>query len=133
MNSAQLIERDLVRWRRGKWIAVIAIVFALQLGLFIWASQKHVRERAVYPPDPKVAFAAPPGALDRLDRSDREWLEMENPFLFVAWWSFIFSMIVTIVVSLLTPKDPEEKLRGLTWSSVVHSDEAQGALEERNS
>ena len=57
----------------------------------------------------------------------------ENPFLFVAWWSFIFSMIVTIVVSLLTPKDPEEKLRGLTWSSVVHSDEAQGALEERNS
>lgn len=57
----------------------------------------------------------------------------ENPFLFVAWWSFIFSVVVTIVVSLLTPKDPEEKLRGLTWSSVVHSDEAQGALEERNS
>jgi SSS family solute:Na+ symporter len=57
----------------------------------------------------------------------------ENPFLFVAWWSFVFAMITTIVVSLLTPKEPEAKLRGLVWSSVVQSTAAQDALKERNS
>ncbi|MBX3177083.1 MAG: sodium/solute symporter [Candidatus Hydrogenedentes bacterium] len=57
----------------------------------------------------------------------------ENPFLFVAWWSFVFSMVVTVVVSLLTPPESEEKLRGVTWSYVVKSDAAQAALEERNS
>ena len=57
----------------------------------------------------------------------------ENPFLFVSWWSFVFSLIVTIIVSLLTPREPEEKLRGVTWSYVVKSDAAQKALEERNS
>lgn len=56
----------------------------------------------------------------------------ENPFLFVAWWSFIFSLAITIIVSLLTPKEPEEKLRGLVWSSVVQSTAAQDALKERN-
>lgn len=55
----------------------------------------------------------------------------DDPFLFVAWWSFVFSIIVTIIVSLLTPREPDEKLRGLVWSSVVHDDEAQAALEER--
>lgn len=57
----------------------------------------------------------------------------DDPFLFVAWWSFVFSIIVTVVVSLLTKPEPEEKIRGLVWSSVVHSAEAQAALEERNS
>jgi len=56
-----------------------------------------------------------------------------DPFLFVAWWSFVFSLIVAIVVSLLTPPESEEKLRGVTWSSVIQSNEAQQALEERNS
>ncbi|NLN93558.1 MAG: sodium/solute symporter [Candidatus Hydrogenedens sp.] len=56
----------------------------------------------------------------------------EDPFLFVAWWSFVFALIVTVVVSLLTKPEPEEKLRGLTWGSVIHSTEAQAALEERN-
>ena len=57
----------------------------------------------------------------------------DDPFLFVAWWSFVFSLAVTIVVSLLTKPESEEKLRGLTWGSVIQSDEAQLALEERNS
>lgn len=57
----------------------------------------------------------------------------DDPFLFVAWWSFVFSMVVTIVVSLLTRPEPDEKLIGLTWSSVIQSNEAQAALEERNS
>ena len=57
----------------------------------------------------------------------------DDPFLFVAWWSFVFSMVVTVVVSLMTRPESDEKLRGLTWGSVIHSDEAQAALQERNS
>lgn len=55
----------------------------------------------------------------------------EEPFLFVAWWSFVFAMIVTVVVSLLTKPESEEKLRGMCWSSVVHDEDAQEALQER--
>lgn len=55
-----------------------------------------------------------------------------EPFLFVAWWSFVFSMVATVVVSLLTKKESEEKLRGVVWSSVVQSTAAQDALKERN-
>lgn len=57
----------------------------------------------------------------------------DDPFLFVAWWSFVFSLIVTVVVSLMTRPESDAKLRGLTWGSVIHSDEAQAALQERNS
>ena len=67
-----------MRWRRGKWIAVIAIVFAVQLGLLIWGSQKQIMSRANYPTEPQVAFAIGGNTIDR------EWLEMENPFLFAA-------------------------------------------------
>lgn len=55
----------------------------------------------------------------------------DDPFLFVAWWSFVFSMIVTVVVSLLTPPEPEEKIRGLVWDSVVTDEEMQEALRDR--
>ncbi len=55
----------------------------------------------------------------------------EDPFLFVAWWSFVFSLVVTVVVSLLTPPEPEEKIRGLVWGSVVHDASVQQALNER--
>jgi hypothetical protein len=72
----QVIERDLVRWRRGKWVAVIGVVFAVQVGLLIWGSQKQMAARESYPTEPKVAFAT--GGINR------EWLEMENPFLFAA-------------------------------------------------
>lgn len=55
----------------------------------------------------------------------------EDPFLFVAWWSFVFAMIVVVVVSLITKPESPEKLRGLVWSSVVSDLEAQKALDER--
>ena len=55
----------------------------------------------------------------------------ENPFLFVAWWSFVFSLIVTVVVSLCTKRETDEKLRGLVWQSVVKDEAAQAALSER--
>ncbi|MEO2035196.1 MAG: sodium/solute symporter [Planctomycetaceae bacterium] len=55
----------------------------------------------------------------------------EDPFLFVAWWSFVFSIVVTVVVSLMTPKDPDEKVRGLIFGQVMDDGEVQRVLGER--
>jgi len=55
----------------------------------------------------------------------------DDPFLFVAWWSFVFSLIVTVVVSLLTPPEPDEKIRGLVWAQVVQDAVVQETLSER--
>jgi len=46
-------------------------------------------------------------------------------------YSFLFALVVTVVVSLLTPPEPEEKIRGLVWSSVVQDPAAQAALNAR--
>jgi TonB family protein len=77
----QEIERDLVRWPRQKWLAIIFFIFAVQIGLMIWASQKQLRERSIYPSEPKVVFSTP-------GQMNRQWLELENPFLFAgASWN----------------------------------------------
>jgi Na+/proline symporter len=55
----------------------------------------------------------------------------EDPFLFVAWWSFVFTLFVTIVVSLFTRPEPEEKIAGLTWGSVVKYSAVQEGLRRR--
>jgi SSS family solute:Na+ symporter len=55
----------------------------------------------------------------------------QDPFLFVSFWSFLFSLAVTVIVSLLTPREPAEKLRGLVMSSVMHDPEAQALLDAR--
>lgn len=55
----------------------------------------------------------------------------EDPFLFVAWWSFLFTLVVVVIVSLLTKAEPPEKIRGLVYGSVVGDSEAQNALEGR--
>jgi Na+/proline symporter len=54
-----------------------------------------------------------------------------EPNLFVAWWTFLASMIVTVVVSLLTPPEKPEKLRGMVWGYVMQDAQAQAALRER--
>lgn len=43
----------------------------------------------------------------------------KDPYLYVAIWSFLLASVATIVVSLLTPPDPDEKLAGLVYGSVV--------------
>ena len=40
-------------------------------------------------------------------------------------------MVVTIVVSLLTPPEPEEKTRGLVFGQVMHDEAVQDALKDR--
>ncbi len=57
----------------------------------------------------------------------------DDPFLFVAWWSFVFSIVATVVVSLLTPRDPDEKVRGLVFGQIVTDGEIQRVLRERSS
>jgi len=56
----------------------------------------------------------------------------DDPFLFVSWWSFIFSLVVTIVVSLLTPPEPEEKIRGLVFGQMMKDGEIQRVLRSRS-
>ncbi len=56
----------------------------------------------------------------------------EDPFLFVSWWSFVFAIVVTIIVSLLTPPEPEEKIRGLVFGQVMKDGEIQRVLQMRS-
>jgi SSS family solute:Na+ symporter len=55
----------------------------------------------------------------------------EDPFLFVSLWSFVFSCVVIVVVSLLTRPEPKEKIRGLVFGQVMHDVEAQEILRRR--
>lgn len=55
----------------------------------------------------------------------------DDPFLFVAWWSFVFTLAVTAIVSLLTPPEPEERLRGLIFGQVMKDGKIQRILLER--
>ncbi len=55
----------------------------------------------------------------------------EEPFLFIAWWSFVLSLLVTTIVSLLTPPEDEAKLVGLVWGTVSREPQVQAALERR--
>lgn len=71
-----------------------------------------------------VAFTGVLNTVDGLFTSD-------DPFLFVAWWSFVFSLAVTVIVSLLTPPESEDKVRGLVWGSVMKDKEMQGILRDR--
>lgn len=43
----------------------------------------------------------------------------QDPFLYVSFWSFIFAIVVTLVVSLCTPKPPESRLKGLVYRYAV--------------
>ncbi|MCA9216053.1 MAG: sodium/solute symporter [Planctomycetales bacterium] len=43
----------------------------------------------------------------------------KDPYLYVAVWSFVFALATTVIVSLLTEPESEEKLRGLVYGSVV--------------
>jgi SSS family solute:Na+ symporter len=52
-------------------------------------------------------------------------------FLYVAWWSFVFSGFLNILVSLLTKPEKPEKLRGLVYRYLARDEKAQGVLKKR--
>lgn len=45
--------------------------------------------------------------------------DSHEPFLYVTMITFLFSMAATVVVSLLTPPEPAEKIRGLVISQLI--------------
>jgi len=55
----------------------------------------------------------------------------EEPFLFIAWWSFFISALTIIIVSLLTKEEPREKLLGLVWKYADKDKALQEALQAR--
>jgi Na+/proline symporter len=55
----------------------------------------------------------------------------ETSFLYIAWWSFLGSILITIVVSLLTRPDPIEKLEGLVYGLVMKDKNMQDILKKR--
>ncbi len=52
-------------------------------------------------------------------------------FLYIAWWSFVGSVLITIIVSLLTKPDPIEKLEGLVYGLVMKDKNMQDILKKR--
>jgi SSS family solute:Na+ symporter len=55
----------------------------------------------------------------------------EVSFLYIAWWSFLGSIMITIFVSLLTKPDPIEKLEGLVYGLVMKDKNMQDILKKR--
>ena len=49
------------------------------------------------------------------------YFTIEDPFLYISWWSFLVAFIINIVVSLLTNRHSEEQLEGLVFSSKIMS------------
>ncbi|MDC0215334.1 sodium/solute symporter [Candidatus Marinimicrobia bacterium] len=41
--------------------------------------------------------------------------QVSEPFLYVALWSFILSIALTVIVSIYTKQEPDEKLRGMVY------------------
>jgi len=53
---------------------------------------------------------------------------IEDPFLYVSWWSFVAGFLLTIVVSLMTKPHPVERLSGLVYG--LQHGGSQGGGEE---
>jgi SSS family transporter len=47
---------------------------------------------------------------------DNKLFVSDEPFLYVAWWSFVFAIVATVVVSLLTKPKTDEELQGLVYT-----------------
>lgn len=74
------IERDLVRWRRGQWVAAVTMLLAVQAGMLFWGSRGKVMVREIYPRETKVAL---PEGSRKSDWVDAQ-AQIEDPFLFAA-------------------------------------------------
>ncbi len=55
---------------------------------------------------------------------------IDDPFLYISWWSFVGSLIIGTAVTLMTQPYPIERLRGLVYGMVVHDDELQDEIKK---
>ena len=56
---------------------------------------------------------------------------INDPFLYIAFWSFLSGLIFAFIISLLTAPEPLEKIRGLVYGMVLHDDELQNKLRNK--
>ena len=56
---------------------------------------------------------------------------IEEPFLYISWWSFVGSILVTLVVSAFTKPNSVESLRGLVYGLVTKDEDIQEILERK--
>jgi len=56
---------------------------------------------------------------------------IQEPFLYIAWWSFAGSLLITAGVSFVTRPHPPERLRGLVYGMVGEDEELKEALRRR--
>jgi hypothetical protein len=56
---------------------------------------------------------------------------IDDPFLYIAWWSFLSGMIIATLVSLITAPEPLDKIRGLVYGMVLHDNELQDKLQDK--
>jgi SSS family solute:Na+ symporter len=56
---------------------------------------------------------------------------IEDPFLYISWWSFLGSVIVTIIVSIFTKPEPLENLRGLVYGLILKDSDVQDVLKSK--
>ncbi len=56
---------------------------------------------------------------------------ISDPFLYIAWWAFLTSVIVAYIVSVATKPEPLEKIRGLVYGMVLHDDDLQQKLSDK--
>jgi SSS family solute:Na+ symporter len=56
---------------------------------------------------------------------------IEEPFFYIAWWSFLGAVLITYVVSRFTKPFPLENIRGLVYQQVLDDDEVQTAIKKQ--
>ena len=44
-----------------------------------------------------------------------------DPFLYIAWWSFIMGLLVTVIVSLVTKPEPLEKIKDVIFTGFINN------------
>lgn len=49
----------------------------------------------------------------------QRFFTIEDPFLYISWWSFLVGFIINVTVSLLTKPHSREQLEGLVFSSKI--------------
>lgn len=70
------IERDLVRWPRARWVAVVLALVALQAALLVFTPRPIPGAQEKYPHEPAVRFAR--------FNAPSEWLGLQNNSLFAS-------------------------------------------------
>lgn len=50
-----------------------------------------------------------------------QFFTIEDPFLYISWWSFLVGFIINVVVSLFTKPHTQDRLKGLVFSSKIIS------------